>query len=335
MSGLQATAELDLTGLPLPRRVQLRVATRLIDGFFGGLGSMSRHQPLANPKRHGVAVERNVPYAPGGSRAHLCDVYRPAASEGPLPVVLYAHGGGFRKLSKETHWLMGLIFARRGFLTYNINYRLAPEFPFPAPLEDCGTALEFVLRDAPARGGDLDRLVIAGESAGANLATALSIESCYRRPEAWAKSIWDLGVVPKAVVPACGYLQVTNAARFGERSRIPSWLADYSAFCGDSYIGIAGAQPREETMLADPLLIFEAGQAPDRPLPAYFASVGTKDPLMVDTQRFAAALEKLGANCEARYYPGGIHAFHAFIWQRRARQCWRDTFDFLDRVLAA
>jgi len=130
-------------------------------------------------------------------------------------------------------------------------------------------------------------------------------------------------------------LQVTDGARFSASGRLPSWLADYSAFCGDSYVGVSGAKPREATMLADPLLIFEEGRPPDRPLPAYFASVGTKDPLKGDTQRLAAAVEKLGGTCEARYYPGGIHAFHAFVWQRRARQCWTDTFDFLERVLSA
>ena len=50
--------------------------------------------------------------------------------------MLYVHGGGFRILSKDTHWIMGLAFARRGFLVFNIGYRLAPKHPFPAAIAD-------------------------------------------------------------------------------------------------------------------------------------------------------------------------------------------------------
>ena len=53
--------------------------------------------------------------------------------------------------------------------------------------------------------------------------------------------------------------------------------------------------------------------------------------LLRDTRRMASALGALGATAEARYYPGGIHAFHAFVWRAEAQRCWRDTYDFLDR----
>jgi acetyl esterase len=69
----------------------------------------------------------------------------------------------------------------------------------------------------------------------------------------------------------------------------------------------------------------------DRPLPAFFAPVGTRDPLLDDTRRLEKALGMLNVPCEARYYPGGIHAFHALVWDPAARRCWRDALAFLDR----
>ena len=68
---------------------------------------------------------------------------------------------------------------------------------------------------------------------------------------------------------------------------------------------------------------------------AFFAFVGTKDPLLDDTRRLAQALTKLGTAHEARYYPGELHAFHALVFLPNARLCWRETFEFLDEVLAA
>ena len=68
-------------------------------------------------------------------------------------------------------------------------------------------------------------------------------------------------------------------------------------------------------------------------IPAFFAPVGTADPILDDTRRLKVALDRLGVPCEARYYPGEIHAFHAFVVRRPAIECWRHTFDFLDRHL--
>ena len=79
---------------------------------------------------------------------HLLDIYRSTVHPPPWPVVLYVHGGGFRILSKDTHWLMGLIFARRGYLVFNINYRLAPRHTFPAALQDAAAAYAWVVRHA-------------------------------------------------------------------------------------------------------------------------------------------------------------------------------------------
>src|SRR5262245_40102904 len=90
-----------------------------VESAFRSFARIGRLHPRADPERHGVDVLRDIAYRPTGRRAHLLDVYLPPpAYRGgpePLPVVFYVHGGGFRILSKETHWMMGLRFARRGY----------------------------------------------------------------------------------------------------------------------------------------------------------------------------------------------------------------------------
>lgn len=321
-----------MTEMGFAKKLRVEFGKVLFDGFFNGLARGTRLLPKANPARHGVEVLKDIPYGDSGRRRHLLDVYRPKYSEGPLPVVLYIHGGGFRILSKDTHWLMGIIFARRRFVLFNINYRLAPKHPFPEGLEDVCRAYRWVVDNASRYGGDLEKqFVVSGESAGANLSTALTVATCYRRPEPFARDAYDVGVVPHACVPACGMFQTSDGGRFGRMMDLPWYISDRTEEVSRAYLSRAGNLAPETMDLADPVCMFERGETPDRPLPWFFVPVGTRDPLVDDTRRLDEALRRLGAHSEARYYPGGVHAFHALVWREQALQCWRDTFDFLSR----
>lgn len=310
----------------LALRARRRVIALMVDGFYSGMARAGKLHPRARPSRHNVEVIREVPYARGG-REHLLDIYRPAAGDGPWPALLYVHGGGFRFLSKDTHWVMGLAFARRGFAVFNINYRLAPRHPYPAALQDAVAALSWVAAEAARWGADPGRLILAGESAGANLVAALAVACCYPRPEPWARALLDLQAVPCAVLPFCGLFQVSDVERFARRRRLPAWLVEHLVEIEEMYLG--GLSPAQAE-LADPLLVLERGEPPARPLPPFFLAVGTRDPLLDDTRRLKAALDRLGVPCVASYYPGEAHAFHAFAWRPLARQCWRDTYAFLE-----
>jgi acetyl esterase len=134
------------------------------------------------------------------------------------------------------------------------------------------------------------------------------------------------------VLPACGILQVTDVDRFGRRKRLSKFLQNRLREVEDAYLGSVLA-PGPARDLADPLLWLENAEPPPRPLPPFFAGVGTADPLLDDTRRLKAALDRLGVPCEVRYYPREIHAFHAFVWRPNARAFWRETFAFLDRYL--
>jgi len=318
---------------PLVSRLYSKAGSALVEGVFEGLSRAGRLHPDSRLERHGVECLPDVAYQNTGLEAHRLDVYRPANRQGPLPVCFYVHGGGFRILSKETHWLMGLIFARRGYAVFNINYRLAPAHPFPAAVQDTCQAFSWVVRNAEAHGGDPARLVLAGESAGANLITSLTLALCYPRREPYARTVWDLGSVPRAVVPACGIYQVSGVERFRRKTGVSRFVWDRIREVSRSYLPDREPPCGEELELADPLTFLENGEPPHRPLPPFFLPVGTRDPLLDDTRRLDDALRRLGASSEARYYAGEAHAFHALVWRRNARRCWKDTFDFLrDRI---
>ena len=305
------------------------VAAGMVDGAFRALSYASRCLPITRPFFHGVEVESGIRYRSGDCPDHVLDVYRPVDAAGTMPVVLYVHGGGFRALSRETHWLMALAFARVGYLVFCIDYRLAPRHPYPAAIEDVCAAYRWVVEAAPAYGGDPSKLVVSGESAGANLVAALTICTAYERDEPWAREAWDAGVVPRAAVPACGIFQVSDSARFQRNPNLLRFYAEVIADVEDAYL-----DPTRDCPLADPLLVLERGGRPDRPLPPFFLPVGGGDPLAKDSIRLARALVAQGAEAETKIYPDEIHAFHAMVWRSAARQCWKDILGFASSKLA-
>ena len=315
------------------RRARVKAGAFVVDNFFRGLAAAGRLHPNANPARHGIEVTRDLPYREGGAVEHLLDVWRPTHVATPMPIVFYVHGGGFRFLSKDTHWVMALSFARAGYLVLNVSYRLAPRHPFPAAVEDIAEAWQWALAHAAEYGGDPSRIAVAGESAGANLAMGLTLSTCYRRKEPHARAVFDAGVVPRACLPMCGMLQVSDPARFARRRKLARFIADRIDEVAEAYLfGHEHATP-EELELADPLCVVERGDKPDRPLPPFFAAVGTADPVLDDTRRLQAALDKAGVANEVHYYPREPHAFHALVFRKSARECWKATFRFLDGVL--
>lgn len=314
----------------LGERLRRRAGGLALRAFFEGLARGTALLPAARKAIAGVDVVRDVPYRASGLDAHRLDVWRPRESHAPRPVVLYVHGGAFRILSKDTHWVMALAFARRGYAVFCINYRLAPRHRYPAAIEDVCAAWRWVLANAARFGGDPQRAIIAGESAGGNLATSLAVASSYARPEPWARAVFDEPLRPRAVAPLCGVLQVRDSARFARRRPLPLWVTDRLEEVEHGYVGRAPTPATPD--LADPLLVLEQGP-PDRALPPFFASVGTSDPLLDDTRRLGAALDRLGVKNDVRYYAGEPHAFQALVHRPAARRSWSDLFAFVDPLV--
>ncbi|MFT3924773.1 MAG: alpha/beta hydrolase [Myxococcales bacterium] len=314
--------------IPSVRALRAQLMGGLAEGFFEGLSRVGRLHPRSDPEAHGIEVIRDVAYTSTGHLDQRLDIYRRRDLQGPRPVVLYIHGGGFHMLSKETHWIMALIFARAGYVVFNMSYRLAPTHRYPAALEDACDAYVWMVEHAAKYGADLSRVVVAGESAGANLSAALAVTTCYARPEPFARRVFATGVVPRAMVLGCGILQVSDPERLWRRREMPRWLRGAVLNVCRGYVG-----RQSDAELADPLLILEQGTPPLRPLPACFAFVGTRDPLLDDTRRLGPALTRLGVEYALRYYPGELHAFHALVFREPARRCWRDKLTFLHEVL--
>lgn len=311
-------------------RLRQRAGAFVVDNAFLGLARLGGALPHAAPRRHAVERVADVAYVPGGHPDQVLDVYRPQG--GPIRgTALYIHGGGFRKLSKDTHWLMGLAFARRGYVAFLPSYRLAPEHPFPTAVEDAALAYRYVVENAHRYGGDAERLVVAGESAGANLALAVTLAAAEQRAEPWARPAGESGVVPKACVPFCGILQVSEPERLFRTARRP-FIRDRFLEIADEYLDRSPWAGTPEAALADPLVVVERYRAAP-PLPPFFVPVGGRDHLEADCRRLVGALGALGVPAELKVYPEEIHAFHAFVWRARARECWRDVFAFVERAL--
>ncbi len=321
------------------RYEQLRSETIRV-GYIKALehaARLGRALPIAQAARRRVEIVRDLPYRPGGLRAHTLDVYRPRGLGAPAPTVLYIHGGAFSHLSKDTHWMMGVSFAARGYVVFNINYRLAPRDPFPAAVEDACAAARWVHEHAGRYGGDPERMVVAGESAGGNLATVVTLAARHEFAYEPGRALFHSGFTPRACIAACAILQVSETERFNSlwKRPLPPWVNHQLVTLTEQYL--PQRSRRDAPMpLADPLVFLERREAQtDRPLPPFFAFAGTRDPILDDTRRLGAALDRHGVRCETRFYKGELHAFHAVPFREQARRCWGEQFDFLGEVLSA
>lgn len=265
----------------------------------------------------------------GGIRLRL-DILQPKGP-GPHPVVIYLHGGAFAVGSKRTHRALAAAYASQGYLVCNVDYRLAPQHPFPAAIEDACASWLWVTEHAASHGGDSRRIALAGESAGANLALSVLLACCTPRPESFAAPLFERGVRPAAALLYCGFLQASRPARY-ERAGVPALAARIARDAARAYLGPAADHPGPGHALADPLCIVEAMPAPTT-LPPLFIAAGLDDPVAPDSQRLERELMRLGSPCSAHYYAGEAHAFHVMFWRANAIRCWRESFEFLRRHL--
>ncbi len=276
----------------------------------------------------GTTIFRDVSYGPRAQ--HRLDIYLPRACARPCPVVFYLHGGGFTALSKDSHWGIAQALTQLGVAVVLPNYRLAPEHPFPAALADAADAWCHIVKHAAMWHLDTQRLLLAGESAGANLALALSLAACAPLHHPAVAQVYAAQVLPRAVLPLCGLLQVSDAARHA------SGVAYVSPFVhrrlqgiAAAYLGDAYAQFNAKNALADPLVMVEGGYHAARPLPAMFIAAGALDPVLPDSQRLAVALKKRGVPCAVFTYPAAGHAFFALRRSPATRAFWRDVAAFV------
>lgn len=312
----------------VPNRKKMRRLA--LDKGMHALAGMADLLPRAQQRRATFTLVENVEYARVDGLGLCLDVLQPHGP-GPHPVLIYLHGGAFAIGSKRTHRAIAAAYAAQGYLVCNVDYRLAPKHPFPAALEDACAAWQWVADHAAQYGGDPQRMALAGESAGANLALAVTLACCTHRPEPYAAPLFTRGLRPVAALLYCGFLQVSHPERY-RREGVSALSAGIASDAAASYLGAAAAQPQAEHALADPLCVIEA-MAHTPELPPLLLVAGLADPVAADTQRLERALQRLHAPHQALYYAGETHAFHVMFWRAKAKQCWADSFAFMQRHL--
>lgn len=132
-----------------------------------GAGKSDRKRDSQIPFPVGVKQSCDISYGPYG-KENLLDIYRPE-TKGVYPIIVNVHGGGYVYGNKEVYKRYCMDLARRGFVVVNINYRLAPKWKFPAPLEDINNVMLWINKNDQWLHADYSRIFIVGDSAGAQL----------------------------------------------------------------------------------------------------------------------------------------------------------------------
>ncbi len=145
-----------------------------------------------------------------GSDPHwqVLDVYRPREVQGKLPVIVSVHGGGWVYGDKELYQFYCMSLAQRGFAVVNFTYRLAPEYKYPASLEDTNSVFTWILKNEAEYGFDVNHIFAVGDSAGAhNLALYSSICTNPAYAGQYSLKVPD-GFAPRAIALNCGVYRV-------------------------------------------------------------------------------------------------------------------------------
>ncbi len=222
-----------------------------------------------------------------------------ADSEGGTGVVVYFHGGGWVLGSIDTHDPVCRDLAQRcGVPVVSVDYRLAPEHVFPAAVDDCRAVTEWISDHASERGVDPARLVIAGDSAGAQLATVVAQHWSPERPplalQVLVYPVTDLAVFPIDEVADAD----TSMVRNGEGYVLTLDTMEYFA---DTYVPdpAVRADPDASPLRAESL----AG------LPPALVITGEYDPLRDEGEAYADRLSDAGVPVVASRYDGATHMF--------------------------
>jgi acetyl esterase/lipase len=251
------------------------------------LVSPSTLQPLrAVTALQGVPPRRDVEVAtlPSGAGVRL---HRPAEQATPGPGLLWIHGGGYvLGRAKQDDNLCRRFAGTLGATVAAVDYRLAPEHPFPAGLEDCYAALTW-LAGQPAV--DPDRVAIAGASAGGGLAAALALHA--RDVGSAVRPVLQL-----LVYPMLDDRTLTRTDLDGTRYRL--WSEDSNRFGWTSYL--AGGDPR---------IAVPARHADLAGLPPAWVGVGTRDMFHDEDLVYADRLKAAGVPCHVEIVPGAFHSF--------------------------
>lgn len=239
------------------------------------------HFPAARPPvLHTMA-------GPGGPLAIY--EFRPSGAPESRAALLWMHGGGYVAGHGKDLWFGSLFAERAGVRVFSVDYRLAPEHPFPAARDDCWAALNWLAAEAAGLGIDPARIAIGGASAGGGLAAALAIHNRDRQGPAVAFQLLLYPMLDHRHDNPAGHMKV------------PRWPRANSLSAWKMYLG--GTEPGPTSVPA---------VAPDLAgLPPAFLTIGEADLFLDDVRTYAARLSAAGVAAELRSYPGVFHSGEA------------------------
>jgi acetyl esterase len=247
-----------------------------------------------------------------GEGSVLVREYRPLALD-QLPAVLYVHGGGFTVGSLDgVDELCRLIAAAAGCVVFSVDYRLAPEHPYPAALDDVRAAHAWLMANATSLGVDAQRVAVAGDSAGGGLAASLCLDLRGRQLAQPALQLLVYPAVDDSFARP-SWSDFADAPLLGTQDARWFWR---------QYVGESGTAPDE---LAAPLRASShAGLAPAHVITAEV------DPLRDDAEAYADRLAAEGVAVTKQRYSGVYHGFFTEVETfAQARQAVSDACERL------
>lgn len=240
--------------------------------------------------------------------------------DGPFPVLVYLHGGGWICGSPSTHTKLAHRFAEAGNLVFNVDYRMAPEHPFPTPFDDCLRAVRWAAKEAGSYGGDASRLAVGGDSAGGNLTAAVTA------------ALADDPAGPKvgAALLIYGIFDFALMGADPPPGVAAGPFAEAGAKLIDMMVGAyLGSEPSREAM-SDPRVspIHAAAKLP----PSHIVC-GTADPLVAQARALRTALEAAGVSHEYFEDEGMPHGYAQMEFLPASRPAIDRMIEFLARTL--
>jgi acetyl esterase len=262
---------------------------------------------------------------PGGAASVPVRIYAPEQRPAPVPGLLYLHSGGYVMGGglSIADYPARVIADRAGVAVVAVDYRLAPEHPYPAGLEDCYTVLEWAAARGGEHGIDPGRLAVLGESAGGGLAAALTMLARHRRGPRLIAQFLDAPMIDD---------------RFGTGSMrtmadAPVWKSAGFQNGWRHYLKDIGGPGRPDVPVHAAPARATAGDLSG--LPPAFVTAYQLDPLRDESLDYARLLIEADVPTDLRLYSGAFHIAHAFPGTEMSARMTDDRIDAVRRMLTA